>query len=188
MLLNLEKVDREVKRRLDAKEKEHGGPLPPKERNKIVVETLLPNLPKIVKPEHLEAFVKKNLAGSGTMDVREVKFKDVKGDVMRFQVKAQAREETIRTWPHTLSLFFGALDLNIPTGIAPWVMGLETWIVTGLGAGLTLLLSTVITAFFIPNMMRKGTIDLLVSKPVNRWYLLLCKYVAGCRSCSSTRS
>jgi ABC-type transport system involved in multi-copper enzyme maturation permease subunit len=39
--------------------------------------------------------------------------------------------------------------------------------------------SVVITAFFIPNMQRKGTIDLLLVKPIHRTTLLIYKYIGG---------
>jgi ABC-type transport system involved in multi-copper enzyme maturation permease subunit len=42
-----------------------------------------------------------------------------------------------------------------------------------------LLTSIIITAFFIPNMLRKGTIEPLLVKPIRRWQLLLYKYVGG---------
>src|SRR5262249_25679578 len=118
-------------------------------------------------------------AASGTLDVTELKLAEEKDKTFRFAVEAKARPETVRTWPHTPVLFFGALKVPLTTGIAPWVMNFETWIVTGMGAGLTLLLATIIPSFFVPNMMRKGTIDLLISKPIHRWYLLTCKYIGG---------
>jgi ABC-type transport system involved in multi-copper enzyme maturation permease subunit len=42
-----------------------------------------------------------------------------------------------------------------------------------------LLVCTIITASFIPNLLRKGSVDLLISKPIHRTSLLLYKYVGG---------
>src|SRR5207248_2187452 len=56
---------------------------------------------------------------------------------------------------------------------------IQDQIVNGIGALVALCLSVVITAFFIPNLMRKGSIDLLVSKPIGRVQLLVYKYVGG---------
>ena len=39
--------------------------------------------------------------------------------------------------------------------------------------------AVVLTAFFMPNMLRKGTVDLLLVKPIHRFALLLYKYVGG---------
>jgi ABC-type transport system involved in multi-copper enzyme maturation permease subunit len=56
---------------------------------------------------------------------------------------------------------------------------IQDFIVNGLGAAVTLIISVVITAFFIPNMLRKGSIDLLISKPIGRVQLLVYKYIGG---------
>lgn len=45
--------------------------------------------------------------------------------------------------------------------------------------GLCLLLAIFSSASFIPNMMEKGNIDLLLSKPISRDQLLLGKYLGG---------
>jgi ABC-type transport system involved in multi-copper enzyme maturation permease subunit len=55
----------------------------------------------------------------------------------------------------------------------------EDTLVGAIGAGITMLLSTVITAFFIPNMLRKGAIDLLLAKPIHRSVLLIYKFIGG---------
>jgi ABC-type transport system involved in multi-copper enzyme maturation permease subunit len=47
------------------------------------------------------------------------------------------------------------------------------------GSWVAVLTGVVITSFFIPNMLHKGTVDLLLSKPLQRWLLLLYKYVGG---------
>src|SRR5262249_599050 len=48
-----------------------------------------------------------------------------------------------------------------------------------IGSLVTLLTAVIITAFFVPNMLRKGTVDLLLVKPVSRWALLVYKYIGG---------
>jgi ABC-type transport system involved in multi-copper enzyme maturation permease subunit len=95
-----------------------------------------------------------------------------------FLVKTQPTTVTLRLWPHEISIFFGAL----PIGTAP--LGFQLYIimgalVSGLGGWVIILVSVIITAFFIPNMLRKGTVDLLLVKPIHRWALLLYKYTGG---------
>jgi ABC-type transport system involved in multi-copper enzyme maturation permease subunit len=84
-----------------------------------------------------------------------------------------------RGWPHGVQLLFGAVPpiTGVPLGSA--TKFIQDQIVNGIGALVALCLSVVITAFFIPNMMRKGSIDLLVSKPIGRVQLLVYKYVGG---------
>src|SRR5205085_1146531 len=55
----------------------------------------------------------------------------------------------------------------------------ENYIINNIGAFIALMMGIVITAFFIPNMLRKGTVDMLVSKPIHRPVLLIYKYIGG---------
>jgi ABC-type transport system involved in multi-copper enzyme maturation permease subunit len=98
-----------------------------------------------------------------------------------FSVTAQPTPDARRMWPHEPGLFFGAVPLafsdGLPLGLQLWI--LEDQIIAGFGAWVTILVSVIITAFFIPNMLRKGTIDLLLVKPIHRATLLLYKYLGG---------
>jgi len=100
-----------------------------------------------------------------------------------FQADVTPTPEARRLWPHDPSLFFGAFPLdfgglgNAPLGLQLYII--EDLIINGIGAWVAILISIIITAFFIPNMLRKGTVDLLLVKPVHRTTLLLYKYVGG---------
>jgi hypothetical protein len=98
-----------------------------------------------------------------------------------FEAEARPTAAARRLWPHQPSLFFGALPLTfmqeLPLGLQLFL--LEDKVINGFGAWIAVLLSIIITAFFIPNMLRKGTVDLLLVKPVHRPTLLLYKYVGG---------
>lgn len=85
----------------------------------------------------------------------------------------------VRGWPHKVSLFFGAWTLPVSLNLGASLFWIQDRLVNGLGAVLALLISIVITAFFIPNMLRKGSIDLLISKPIGRSQLLVYKYIGG---------
>ena len=83
-----------------------------------------------------------------------------------------------RGWPQEIALFFGAWKFGrFPLGLAIHVV--EDTIINGLGAGVALIIGVVITAFFIPNMLRKGALDLLIAKPIGRGQLLVYKYIGG---------
>jgi ABC-type transport system involved in multi-copper enzyme maturation permease subunit len=84
-----------------------------------------------------------------------------------------------RGWPHSVYVFFGAVPpfKGVPLGEALYFI--QDVIVNGIGAAVTLMISVVITAFFIPNLLRKGSIDLLISKPISRVGLLVYKYIGG---------
>lgn len=84
-----------------------------------------------------------------------------------------------RGWPHSIHVLYGAGGPYRvgPLGVALYVI--QDKIVNGLGAGVTLIIAVVITAFFIPNLLRKGSVDLLISKPIGRSQLLVYKYIGG---------
>jgi ABC-type transport system involved in multi-copper enzyme maturation permease subunit len=85
----------------------------------------------------------------------------------------------VRGWPHTMKIFFGSVTISEDgnLGTALWII--EDQIINGLGGALALLIGLIITAFFIPNMLRKGSIDLLLVKPIGRAQLLVYKYIGG---------
>jgi ABC-type transport system involved in multi-copper enzyme maturation permease subunit len=56
---------------------------------------------------------------------------------------------------------------------------IEDKLVNGFGAWVAIVISIIISAFFIPNMLRKGTVDLLLVKPISRPVLLIYKYLGG---------
>ena len=82
-------------------------------------------------------------------------------------------------WGFEPSLFFGAWDIGAALPLAWMVYFVESFLVNGIGVWVILLTGVVITAGFVPNMLRKGQIDLLLSKPIARPLILLYKYVGG---------
>lgn len=85
----------------------------------------------------------------------------------------------VRGWPHKVSLLFGTWTLPVPINLGETLFWIQDRLVNGVGAALALLISVVLTAFYIPNMLRKGSIDLLISKPLGRTQLLVYKYIGG---------
>ena len=97
----------------------------------------------------------------------------------RYRVALHGTARTHRIWAHEPSFFFGAVpieSLSAPLGYQLYVL---VHSVVSIGAWVAILVGVVITSFFIPNMLGKGTIDLLLVKPIQRWVLLLYKYAGG---------
>lgn len=96
-----------------------------------------------------------------------------------FLADTEGTAGTRRIWFTEPSLFFGAL----PLGDIAWPLGMQLHalasVVVTIGSWVVILAGVVISSFFIPNMLRKGTVDLLLVKPIHRWALLLYKYVGG---------
>src|SRR5262249_35344464 len=95
-------------------------------------------------------------------DVR-IKTEEVDGEVHKFAVTVVSRDGTYNVWPHKASLLFGTIPLGSSEKPGQLVYRVISWGVGFFGASIILLLSCIITAFFIPNMLRKGTIDLLLA-------------------------
>jgi ABC-type transport system involved in multi-copper enzyme maturation permease subunit len=85
----------------------------------------------------------------------------------------------VRGWPHATKIFFGTVTISKRGTLGQTLYFIEDQIINGLGAGVALLIGVIITAFFVPNMLRKGSLDLLISKPIGRTPLLIYKYVGG---------
>lgn len=85
----------------------------------------------------------------------------------------------VRGWPHTTKIFFGSVTVSKEAPLGRTLYFLEDKLMNGFGAGVALLIAIIITAFFVPNMIRKGSVDLLVSKPIGRTPLLIYKYIGG---------
>jgi ABC-type transport system involved in multi-copper enzyme maturation permease subunit len=85
-----------------------------------------------------------------------------------------------RAWVHEPTALFGLFPLRwFRTSLTYAVYWIENRLVNTVGGWVIVLLGVVVTASFLPNMLRKGTVDLLLSKPVTRPGLLLVKYVGG---------
>jgi ABC-type transport system involved in multi-copper enzyme maturation permease subunit len=97
------------------------------------------------------------------------------------EVQTEPTEATRRVWQFQPSLFFGAVPLGGGDSFPP--LGILLFsisrVVIYIGAWVAILTSIIITAFFIPNMLRKGTVDLMIVKPMQRWLILLYKYLGG---------
>src|SRR5262249_11177353 len=111
-------------------------------------------------------------------DVR-IKTQEGEGEVHKFAVTVVSRDGTYNVWPHNASVLFGAISLGSSAKPGQLVYRVISWGVGFFGASIILLLSCIITAFYIPNMLRKGTIDLLLAKPIHRATLLIYKYIGG---------
>src|SRR5262249_34411020 len=96
-----------------------------------------------------------------------------------YRVKVHGTPHLHRIWAAEPIILFGA----IPNGGFSAPLAYQIYVLAAFvlkpGAFIALLTGVVITSFFIPNMLRKGTVDFLLVKPIHRWVLLLYKYIGG---------
>ena len=152
------------------------------ERNEIPVFrrfTITTDELKAVTDEQFESFIKKQFEFHAGMDVTVTRVTaGVAEPNYAFDVTTTGGT-AVRGWPHKVGIFFGAWTLPIPFNLGETLFWIQDRVVNGVGAALALLISIVLTAFYIPNMLRKGSIDLLISKPLGRSQLLVYKYIGG---------
>jgi ABC-type transport system involved in multi-copper enzyme maturation permease subunit len=85
----------------------------------------------------------------------------------------------VKGWPHETKVLFGMFTLADEGSLGATLWLIEDVVINRFGGTFTLLIGMIITAFFIPNMLRKGSVDLLISKPIGRSQLLVYKYIGG---------
>lgn len=144
----------------------------------------------------MEAFVRERfglIEGSHMMEATEVHLLDwegfdlpvlnmnLGGKKATFELVALPTTSTNRFWPYRLSMMFGALPLDQFGGVPLFrqLTLIESNLVGYVGSTIAVLVSIVISAFFVPNMLRKGSVDLLLVKPIARPKLLLYNFTGG---------
>lgn len=123
-------------------------------------------------------FVAAQLKAATRLNITDVKKEGGKGE-HRYRVTADGASTPL-AWPHKPALFFGLVPmsfLEMPLGLQ--IQLVEDTLLNGLGAWVLLITGVIVTAGFIPNMLRKGGIDLLLTKPLARPTILLYKYLGG---------
>jgi ABC-type transport system involved in multi-copper enzyme maturation permease subunit len=174
---NLSSDDKEARKRLVAL-REQAQTLPPDQLEKFLEGKLRDEINRIA-PSQMERFINQQLSAYGTLETTGIQLKSDELGSTRFEVETQANPETFRSWPHSVTYGFGAIPTQSETPIGHRLFDVQDTLIGSIGAGITMLLSAIITAFFIPNMLRKGTVDLLLAKPIHRSVLLIYKFIGG---------
>jgi ABC-type transport system involved in multi-copper enzyme maturation permease subunit len=114
-------------------------------------------------------------------DVHLIDARTMPATSVYFEVKARPTENARLLWPYSTTALFGLISLDeghgIPLGTQLWEI--ENHVISIGAAWILILLSIVVTAFLVPNMLRKGAVDLLLVRPMHRVRLLVYKYLSG---------
>ena len=145
---------------------------------------------KEVKDQMTDAFSAATVKRQASALFRDVEVQEVKPtkdlppgtEEIRYRItgkgtKVKSRQE----WAHQPALFFGAVPMPLFRGMpmSAIITFIAKWVIGAFGAAFTMLISIVITASFLPHMLNKGTVDLLLAKPMGRVTLFLYKFVGG---------
>jgi ABC-type transport system involved in multi-copper enzyme maturation permease subunit len=99
---------------------------------------------------------------------------------IRFNITTHGTTVTeASAWPHEPKLLFGIRAPILTDSLRGLVYRVEQSLVNSLGGLAVLLIGIIITAGFVPNLLRKGTLDLYIVKPIGRSELLIYKYIGG---------
>ncbi len=89
-----------------------------------------------------------------------------------------SRPELLRG-AHRMGIFFGATSFRLPMSAAQMVAGIEAFLADWIAGVGGIIFALVVTASFVPDMLQKGRIDILLSKPIRRPTLMVYKYLGG---------
>jgi ABC-type transport system involved in multi-copper enzyme maturation permease subunit len=84
-----------------------------------------------------------------------------------------------RIWPVKFSILFGAWESPSPAPLGILLYTIQDVLISWVGGLVIILIAVIVTSFFIPNMLRPGSVVMLLSKPISRTMLLLFKYLGG---------
>ena len=115
-------------------------------------------------------------------DARLLDSASLPGNAVRFELMVKPTADLRLLWQYQTKALFGLISVDgggrsMPLGESLW--GLENNVMNVGAAWVVVLLSIVVTAFFIPNMLRKGAVDLLLVRPLSRPQLLIYRYISG---------
>ena len=80
----------------------------------------------------------------------------------------------------SMILLYGALKVPLwNMSVAEQVVRIELFLANGVAGFLGVIVAVLACAGFVPSMLQKGTLDLLLARPVGRRRLLLFKYLGG---------
>lgn len=145
----------------------------------VAIPKVTPDEIRGLSDETMCDFIKNQFLLHGDIDqVTVQRRKSAAANEFQFDVEAEVKPGA-KGWPYTTKIFFGALPIGKSEPFGPAHYAIQDVLVNTVGASITLLVSIILTGFFIPNMLRKGSLDLLMAKPMSRWELLLYKYVGG---------
>jgi len=154
---------------------------PPTAEEKKLVGSLKTDLKDQLSKDTLERGLRRIFREVKVSDAQARKDLPPGSEELRFRVETKGTKITNRRdWAHEPRLFFGAVGFPIPVFTMSQIIDfIANQVIGAFGAGIALLLSTILTASFLPGMLAKGTVDLLIVKPIHRSTLFAYKFVGG---------
>ncbi|HWG45170.1 MAG TPA: ABC transporter permease [Gemmataceae bacterium] len=145
--------------------------------NDQLLQSVRDEVKNAIKPEKLEQDLHRIFT---EVKVREAPSKDPGQIRLEVTTSNGTTVKTRQEWTHEPRLFFGLVPIPVPVfTLNNIIVFIGDWIVGAGGAAFTLLISIIMTASFLPNMLAKGSVDLLLVKPIHRTTLFIYKFLGG---------
>lgn len=100
-------------------------------------------------------------------------------DARSFQVVLNNPRYVALEGGYETTFFFGAFSARLPFSVAVFLLLVELFVSQWVAGFFGVILAVIFTAGFVPGMLQKGTLDLVLAKPVRRPLVILTKYVGG---------
>lgn len=101
------------------------------------------------------------------------------GEQLRYRVTLKPGRPELLRGAYRIGILFGAGSFRLPLSPAVLVSLLEALLASVIAGWVGIIFSVVVTASFVPDMLQKGRVDLILSKPISRAGLLVYKYLGG---------
>ncbi len=120
-------------------------------------------------------FLKKRFQENG-FPISEIDRKDVA--VYTVRLKPVLAQQVVGG--HKMGILFGLTDFHLKgISVARVVLIIEVLLAEWVAGIFGVLVALIFTAFFLPSMLEKGNIEIILSKPIHRALLVVYKYLGG---------
>ncbi len=101
------------------------------------------------------------------------------GDAFHYSIRLRPGHQDLLTGAYRMGILFGLYGFRLPASVALVVFLIESILANFFAGWAGLIFAFVVTASFVPDMLQKGRIDTLLSRPIPRPTLLVYKYTGG---------
>jgi ABC-type transport system involved in multi-copper enzyme maturation permease subunit len=101
------------------------------------------------------------------------------GESLSYRVSARPERPELLHGGHRVNVLFGAFSAHLPVSAALVLAGIQSTVGGGIAGFVGFLIAVIVTGSFVPDMLQKGRIDVVLSRPIGRGSLLLSKYLGG---------
>lgn len=136
---------------------------------------------KHLSPDYVRRVLKGAIFFAKDIEVEPAKVEGDQDNEVAYEVTIHGTTfKSRKEWFHKPALFFGAVEVPVPLmTLSAIIQFIGDWIIGAFGTAIIMFLSTIMTASFLPSMLSKGTVDLLLVKPIHRTSLFLYKFTGG---------